>query len=123
MNSARAHGFLIAGLINDHLWTSIDREDEEYYQLEEARAFCPECCGPCAALAEYFNTNRGRAEADAYVLALPKSPRPDSGYYWQLPNGKINWDMVEELMKLGWCPNHDDALFQQGQTGWRLFSE
>ena len=116
MNSARAHGFLIAGMINEHLWPKIDQEDMEYYQLEQASAYCPRCCGPCAALEYYFNTNRGRAEADAYAMALPKSPQSDSGYDWQLPNGAIDWAMIDELRKLGWCPNHDDALHQQGQA-------
>lgn len=122
MRSDRAHGFLIAGLINDHLWPKIDVEDMEYYNLPEASAYCPRCCGPCAALAEYFNTTRGRAEADVYAMALPKSPKPGSGYDWQNENGSINWDRIEELMKLGWCPNHDDALHQQGQSR-ELFSE
>lgn len=122
MNSARAHGFLIAGLINEHLWEHFEPEVTQYYQLEQATNYCPECCGPCAALAEYFNTPRGRAEADAYAMALPRSPRPGWGYDWQNENGSINWDVIEQRMKLGWCPNHDDALHQQGQAG-EKFSE
>lgn len=113
MRSDRAHGFLIAGLINDHLrelWTP-DRE-WGLWAPGGSTAYCPECCGPCAALRDYFYTNRGRAEADAYVLALGKS---GGGYDWQLPNGKINWDVIGEQMKLGWCPNHEDALHQRGQ--------
>lgn len=122
MRSGRAHGYLIAGLINEHLYPHTSDEDIERYQLEEATGFCPECCGPCAALAEYFNTTRGRAEADAYILALPKSPHSSMNYDWQLEDGRINWDMVEEWMKLGWCPNHEEALHQQGQAE-GLFSE
>lgn len=124
MRSDRAHGFLIAGLINDHLFGSPwDTVDFTLYNLaEETTNFCPECCGPCAALAEYFNTPRGRAEADAYAMALPRSPRPGYGYDWQNENGSINWDVIEQRMKLGWCPNHDDALHQQGQAG-EKFSE
>jgi hypothetical protein len=116
MNSAKAHGFLIAGLINDHLLGWLDAGYVLEYGLDEATAYCPRCCGPCAALAEYFNTGRGRAEADAYAMALPKSHRPGHGYDWQLENGAVNWDVIEEWMKLGWCPNHDDALHQQGQS-------
>lgn len=112
MNSAKAHGFLIAGLINDHLFARLDQEDVDYYNLPEATAFCPRCCGPCAALKKYFFTKRGRAEADIYVKALGKS----GGYDWQLPDGGINWLIVAEKMKLGWCPNHDDALHQRGKA-------
>lgn len=113
MRSDKAHGFLIAGLINDHLRPLLDVEDVEYYGLEGANAFCPRCCGPCAALKNYFFTPRGRAEADTYVRALGKS---GGGYDWQLPDGGINWDMIAEEMKRGWCPNHEDALHQQGQA-------
>ena len=116
MKSDRAHGFLIAGLINEHLWEHFDPEVTRCYQLEEATNYCPECCGPCAALGEYFNTPRGRAEADAYAMALPKSHRPGDGYDWQNENGSINWDAIEDRMKRGWCPNHEDALHQQGQA-------
>ena len=109
MNSARAHGFLIAGLINDHLrerWPY--GEDWAARMPEGSTSFCPECCGPCAALKEYFNTIRGRAEADAYAMALPKSHRPGHGYDWQHENGSINWDVIEAEMALGWCPNHEE---------------
>lgn len=111
MKSGRAHGFLIAGLINDHLrsWNANPDEWEKAHGCpEEYTDFCPKCCGPCAALAEYFNTPRGRAEADAYVLELPKSPTRDGGYDWQLPSGKINWEMIEQDMAKGWCPNHEE---------------
>lgn len=104
MNSAKAHGYLIAGLINDHLrerWPG----DVWGGMPENSTSFCPECCGPCAALAEYFNTPRGRAEADTYVLALGKD---GGGYDWQLPDGKINWQVIEEDMAKGWCPNHEE---------------
>lgn len=111
-----AHGFLIAGLINDHLFPRIDQEDIDYYNLEQATAYCPRCCGPCAALAEYFNTTRGRAEADAYAMALPRASQRGFQYDWQNENGSINWDIIDEYMKLGWCPNHEDALHQQGQA-------
>lgn len=111
MRSGRAHGFLIAGLINDHLRDLFHADEWDYLHgcPEDATSFCPKCCGPCAALAEYFNTPRGRAEADAYVLELPKSPtRVDGGYDWQLPNGKINWEIIERDMARGWCPNHEE---------------
>lgn len=110
MNSARAHGFLIAGLINDHLrtWSEASEWDLRAGAPKEYTSFCPECCGPCAALKEYFFTNRGRAEADAYAMALPRSPRPGYGYDWQNDNGSINWSVIEADMAKGWCPNHKE---------------
>ena len=107
MGSARAHGFLIAGLINDHLRERWPRQEWERMP-EHSTSYCPECCGPCAALRDYFFTPRGRAEADAYVMALPKSPRPGYGYDWQNENGSIRWDVIEADMALGWCPNHEE---------------
>lgn len=118
MDSAKAHGFLIAGMINDHLLSCIDEEDELRYDLEGATQFCPRCCGPCAALAGYFATPRGRGDADAYTQALGAA----GGYDWQKPNGSVDWDWVRQQMKRGWCPNHDDALFQRGQMR-ELFHE
>lgn len=111
MKSGRAHGFLIAGLINEHLHTFVGELDEwekANGAPEGYTSFCPKCCGPCLALADYFNTPRGRAEADAYVLELPKSPRPDHMYDWQLPSGKINWEIIEQDMAKGWCPHHEE---------------
>lgn len=104
MNSAKAHGFLIAGLINDHLR---ERWDDGTWEgmPEGATSFCPECCGPCAALRDYFFTPRGRAEADAYVRALGAS---GGGYDWQLPDRGIDWKVIEADMAKGWCPNHEE---------------
>jgi hypothetical protein len=110
VRSDRAHGFLIAGLINDHLrtWQEAGKWDLRQGSPKEYTSFCPECCGPCGALRDYFFTPRGRAEADAYVMALPKSHQPDRGYDWQDPNGSINWEIIEADMAKGWCPNHEE---------------
>lgn len=118
MRSDRAHGYLIAGLINEHLWTwsEASKWDLRAGAPREYTSFCPKCCGPCAALAEYFNTPRGRAEADTYAMALLRSSRLGWGYDWQNENGSINWDVITEQMKLGWCPNHEDAPHQRGQA-------
>jgi len=105
MNSAKAHGFLIAGLINDHLWPQW-RFSGFADAPEGSTNYMPCCCGPCSAMARYFNTPRGRTEADTYILALGKD---GGGYCWQLRNGKINWDAVERLMSAGWCPNHEEG--------------
>lgn len=104
MNSARAHGLLIAGLINDHLR---ERWDAEAWgdAPDGCTSFCPECCGPCGALRDYFFTPRGRAEADAYTMALGRS---GGSYDWQNPNGSINWEIIEADMAKGWCPNHEE---------------
>jgi hypothetical protein len=110
MRSDRAHGFLIAGLINDHLrtWEDADTWEVNHGAPVRYTSYCPECCGPCAALRDYFNTPRGRAEADAYVMALPRAHRPGFQYDWQNENGSINWEIIEADMKLGWCPNHEE---------------
>lgn len=95
MDSATAHGWLIAALINDHLggW------DPDF---PERNAYCPDCCGPCGALRDYFGTTWGRAEADAYVLAC----KGLQAYLWQLPDRRINWDYIEYEMNRGFCVNH-----------------
>lgn len=110
MRSDRAHGFLIAGLINDHLreWREANKWDLRAGAPKEYTTYCPQCCGPCGALGEYFNTPRGRAEADAYAMVLPKSHLPDMGYEWQNDNGSINWKIIERDMAKAWCPNHKE---------------
>lgn len=109
MDSARAHGFLIAGLINDHLRERWPQDMDWGGRMPEgSTSYAPCCCGPCAALKDYFFTPRGRAEADAYAMALPKSPSPGHGYDWQNENGSINWHVIEIEMARGWCPNHEE---------------
>ncbi len=99
MRSGEAHGWLIAGLINDHLYGwDPDHPDSNTY--------CPECCGPCGALRDYFNTPRGRAEADSYVLAC----RGVRTYDWQRHDGHIDWNVIEQEMARGHCINHDQAV-------------
>lgn len=86
---------MMTGLINDHLYGwDPDHPDKTTY--------CPECCGPCGALRDYFCTSRGQAEADSYILACPAV----KSYEWQLPDRRINWDFIAELMTRGYCINH-----------------
>lgn len=112
MGSAKAHGFMIAGVINDHVLSSPSQvmEPGELIILgldpENTSDFCPRCCGPCAAFMEYFNTPRGRAEADSYVRALGSE---GGGYIWQTKDRGINWKLIEVRMCWGWCLNHADA--------------
>lgn len=116
MDSGRAFGWLIADLlVHRHLMTEVvDDWGRVYYTKrgldpDTVTTFCPECCGPCAALAEYFNTPRGRAEADSFTRQLPAEyKRPDGGIDYLLPDGGINWTWVEDQMKLGFCPNHEE---------------
>lgn len=115
MGSGEAFGWLIADvLVHGHLvGRDPDTRDERYYlsrglDPDHVTTFCPECCGPCSALAEYFNTPRGRAEADSYTRQLPAEyKRPDGGIDYLLPDGAVNWDWVERQMKQGFCPNHE----------------
>lgn len=103
MSSGEAHGWLFVGLINDHLrerW----REDIWGDRMPEgATSYCPQCCGPCGTLRDYWNTTRGRAEAQTYVNALS---RVDRGWSW-CPNGVIDWEQIEADMANGWCPDHE----------------
>ena len=110
MRSGRAHGWLIADLINVHLGEMVaDEWDLRQGAPQEYTTFCPQCCGPCGALQEYFNTGRGRAEADAYIRELPGDHRYGLGNWaWRLANGLIDWDMLTERMAAGWCPNHKE---------------
>lgn len=111
MRSGEAFGWLIADLlVHNHLSKEpTDVWDERYYlsrglDPDYVTTFCPECCGPCGALRDYFNTPRGRAEADSFARHLPAHYRE-----WEnmRPDGTINWEWVEDHIKMGFCPNHD----------------
>ena len=99
MNSGEAFGWLIADLlVHRHLADEVvDTWDEKWMAIRGLEpgyttSYCPQCCGPCAALAEYFNTPRGRAEADSFTRQLPAGyKRPDGGIDYLLPDGAVNW--------------------------------
>jgi len=103
MDSGQAHGWLFVGLINEHLmeqWSG-----DAYGAIPEGVTFyCPECCGPCGALRDYFNTPRGRAEAQTYLSAMGREGR---NWSWA-PGGIIDWVQIEQWMELGFCPNHKE---------------
>lgn len=90
MGSAKAHGWLIVGFINDHLRCN----------GEDQTKFCSRCCAVCRAWKEYFFTERGRAEADNYFGAL--SPE-DRNWTWSR-GGRIDWDEINRRMTSGVCP-------------------
>lgn len=111
MDSGEAHGWLIADLlVHNHLSRDeCDKWDVDYYltrglEPDHVTTFCPECCGPCGAIRDYWNTPRGRAEADSYTKKLPARCRTGDQ---MRPDGGIDWDWVEDHMKMGFCPNHD----------------
>lgn len=89
MHSGEALGWLFAGLVNDHLW---------------AGTYCPECCGPCGTLRDYWTTPRGKADAQTYLSKLSPENR---NWYWA-PGGVIDWEQVEGLMAAETCPNHEE---------------
>jgi len=110
MSSGQAHGWLFVDLINVHLADHVPDEWDKRQlakanrRFDELTTFCPECCGPCHALHAYWNTPRGRAEAQTYVSALPKEA---PAWTW-CPGGVIDWAQIEQDMANGWCPNHEE---------------
>lgn len=110
MDSGEAHGWLIVDLFNTHLHLDVPDRWDTRHRLERGlepdyvSSYCPDCCGPCGALRDYFDTARGRAEAQVYLSCLSKESRQWS---WS-PGGVIDWDVIGQWMKLGWCPNHEE---------------
>lgn len=112
MRSGEAHGWLFVALINDHL---MERWPGDAWDAmpEGATSYCPQCCGPCGALRDYFNTPRGRAEAQAYLSGLGRESR---NWSWS-PGGVIDWVQIEAWMELGFCPNHEEGKCGECETG------
>lgn len=111
MPSGQAHGWLFVDLVNVHLGDQTVDEWDKLWLLNHGQdpdayrsRFCPECCGPCGALRDYWNTPRGRAEAQAYVSQLSKDNR---NWIW-CPDGVIDWADIEDRMANGFCPNHKE---------------
>lgn len=93
MKSGEAFGWVLTGLINDHIiiWTNF--EDTVYDTIQ----FNPDDCGPCAALAEYFLTPRGRDEMDIFIRQVPKSGQ---GEDWRNADGTVNWVEIDRRLAL-----------------------
>lgn len=110
MSSGEAHGWMFVDLINMHLADHIpDEWDKRWLAAHGLRitpylsTYCAECCGPCHALKDFWNTPRGRAEAQTYVNQLSK----DNRHWTWCPDGVIDWAHIEQRMAEGFCPNHD----------------
>lgn len=110
MPSDQAHGWLFVDLINVHLSDHTVDEWDKLWLHNHGKdpdavwsSFCPECCGPCHALRDYWNTPRGRAEAQTYVNQLG----PEARNWTWCPNGVIDWTEIEDRMAHGFCPNHE----------------
>lgn len=88
MPSDEAHAWLFVDLINTHLREHVDPDDSPYY---------PDHCGPCNALRNYWNTFRGRNEAQMYLNKLA----PVNRVWGWAPNGVINWAEIERRMHGG----------------------
>lgn len=93
MKSGEAFGWALTGLINDHIRVWSYYEDESKDTVE----FNPEECGPCAALAEYFLTPRGRDEMDLFIRQVPIEGGP---WDWQNKDGTVNWIEIERRLAL-----------------------
>lgn len=85
MKSGEAHAWLFVDLINVHLRDTVDPDD---------MPFAPDDCGPCGALRDYWNTPRGRAEAQVYLNQLG----PDNRNWIWSPGGVIDWGQIEARM-------------------------
>lgn len=101
MKSGEAFGWLIAGLLNDHVLSRWDPEDvrEDPRLAEQDRAYAPCCCGPCDAWESYFS--KAQAITDTYTRQLP-----DRSWMWMKADGGVNWDFVKDNMALAQCSNH-----------------
>lgn len=111
MNSGEAHGWMFVDMVNGHLAEQVpDDWDKAWFAARGMdpdavrTSYCPEYCGPCRALRDYWNTSRGRAEAQVYVQSLSKGNR---NWTW-CPGGVINWEEIEDRMANGFCPNHEE---------------
>jgi hypothetical protein len=102
MKSGEAFGWVLTGLINEHVRVYGDPGSETV-------EFNPDDCGPCAALKEYFLTPRGRDEVDIFVRQVP---RPSGPWQWQNGDGTVNWVEIERRLVL---PRHEER--GEGERG------
>ena len=107
MKSGEAFGWLIANLINRHIgthWWLADgetrtAEEEAELELERRDApYCPNCCGPCRAWADWFSQNKGLT--DSYTRHLP-----ERGWVWMKADGGVDWEWISRNMSKYKCPN------------------
>lgn len=101
MYGLKALGLLIAGTINGHIEFAANDPDMD--------GCCSTCCGPSAALMFYRdadirwdgNESVGLADRAAHEIS------PDGGYTWQLPNGFIDWQQLDNIWDRYECPDAD----------------
>jgi hypothetical protein len=80
---------LVAGAINQVL------EAKE----KDGQDCCPQCCGPCSALA-YFRENVGADQSlGHWLLQWEGVPTWD----WQLPSGRVDWAQLEAAWTMTEC--------------------
>jgi hypothetical protein len=86
MHSGVAFGWVLTGLINDHIkeWT------------DDTIQFDPDECGPCAALRDFFLTPRGRSIMDTFIRTVPIVDGP---WVWQNADGTVNWDYIDMILQ------------------------
>lgn len=79
---------------------------------------CPQCCGPCGALAYFANDPSAKAYADRLSQTFGGNTDPEGkwgpySWRWQKPTGEIDWDQVYQCWAKDpecWCNLGDDDL-------------
>jgi hypothetical protein len=93
VKSGEAFGWVLTGLINDHIVIWGDYENPADDKVD----FHPDRCGLCGALRDYFLTPRGRDEMDVFVRQVPKSGQ---GEDWRNDDGTVNWIEIDRRLAL-----------------------
>ena len=101
MRSGEAFGWLVAGLINDHVLSRWDPEDlaADPSLGEDDTRYAPCCCGPCGAWHDWFSHNTGIT--DSYTRHLP-----DRTWIWMTADGGVDWNFMRANTSRVACPNH-----------------
>lgn len=89
MKSGEAFGWLIAGLLNDHVLSRWDPEDlaADPSLADRDAPYRPDKCGPCGSWRDYFSQAKGIT--DTYTRQLP-----DRDWIWMKADGGVDWDFV-----------------------------
>lgn len=98
---------LVAGEINHH----IVRCGNDGITDDDCDGCCPICCAPCKAMA-WFRDNANEMltaafkawdDRNAAEMGHVRTPEDEPSWMWQLPDGSVNWAMIETHWKLTEC--------------------